>query len=77
MSDESPYTKRELDSKFEAIHERFGNQDRTLEKILTQTTLHNGRMKKIEKTLLIVGCVSATILIINGSELVDFLMKVI
>lgn len=74
---ENNYSKRELDSKFDGIHERFSNQDKTLEKILIQTTKHNSRMSKIEKILLVVGCVAGTLLIVNGGELVSFVTSII
>ena len=71
------YNREIMDEKLEAIHQRFNQQDFTLDKILQQTTAHNGRMKKIEKTLLIVGCVTGTLLLVNGSELIGFLMQII
>ncbi len=90
---EENYTKRELDSKFAEVHERFNRQDSTLEKIFGQTTKTNGRtteleqkmnktaskdeLGKIKTILLIVGCVTGTLLVTNGSELVKFIMSII
>lgn len=71
------YNRELIDAKIESIHSRFSAQDHALDKILIQTTAHNGRMRKIEKTLLIVGCVTGTLLIVNGSELIKFLMSII
>ena len=34
---------------------------------------HNGRLSKVEKTMLVVGAVTATILIMNGSKAVELL----
>lgn len=90
---EENYKKRELDAKFGEVHERFSRQDQTLEKILSQTTKTNGRVtsaeaqlgdmatkediSKVNRILLIVGCITGTLLITNGSELIKFLMSII
>lgn len=74
---ETEYTKREIDMQFKEVHDRFTTQDNALAKILAQTTMHNGRMRKIERILLIVGCVSGTLLISNGSELASFILQII
>lgn len=76
MSDPN-YTKGELNLKFDLVHERFSTQDKSLNLILEQTTKHNGRLSKVERVLLIVGCVTVTILILNGSELVNFIRTLI
>lgn len=77
MSFEHSYSKEVIDLKFDSIHVRFSEQDKVLSKILDQTTRHNGRMRKIEKVLLVVGCITGTLLITNGSELVNFVLKLI
>lgn len=51
--------------------------DRDNKLILEQTTKHNGRLTKVERILLILGCVTGTLLIVNGSELLNFLKSVI
>lgn len=63
---DAEYTKRELDEKFLAVHERFNQQDKSLEKILEQTTAHNGRMKKLEswQSFLKGGLAVITVLIV-------------
>lgn len=58
MKEETPYSNRELDEKFRGVHEK-------LDLILTQTTKHNGRMRKLEgwRTGLVM-CFSLIILLI-------------
>ena len=74
---ETDYSKRELDMKFGEVHDRFTQQDNALAEILEQTTRHNGRLTKVERILLIVGCVSGTLLIVSGSEFVNFIISII
>jgi hypothetical protein len=69
---EQDYTKRELDSKFSEVTQHLSDQDKKLDRILTQTTEHNHRMSKIERVLLVVGTVVIVLLITNGSRFVDF-----
>lgn len=68
--DNEPYHKRELDHIFKDIKD-------SLDRIEEQTTRHNGRLTKVERILLILGCVTGTILVVNGSELVGFLKGII
>lgn len=67
---EPDYTKREMDAIITDIKEG-------LSRIEAQTVKHNGRLSKVERYLLIVGCVSGTILLMNGSEFVSFLGMII
>ena len=60
------YSKREIDHIIDDIQ-------KNLVLILAQTTKHNGRLTKVERILLVVGCVSGTILLMNGSELIAIL----
>ncbi len=48
-----------------------------LAEIKTQTTEHNHRMSKIERTLLIVGTVVLVLLVTNGSKLLDFALSIV
>lgn len=59
---DAPYSKRELDEKFNHILAE-------LSEIKIQTTKHNGRMSKVERNILIIACVTGTILMTKGSEL--------
>lgn len=42
------YSKREIDSKFDAVHHRFDDVKSDLSSILTQTTKTNGRVNALE-----------------------------
>lgn len=64
------YSNREIDHMVEDIHKK-------LDLILVQTTKHNGRLTKVERILLILGCVSGTILLMNGSALFNFIKLLI
>lgn len=70
MTDEKPYTKREIDL-------LFGEITKQLTLILAQTTKHNGRMSRVERILLVVGTIVAVLLVVNGSSLLNFLMTII
>lgn len=49
MTSVEQYTNREIDMKFDAVHERFDDQDEALQKILDQTTRTNGKVMALEK----------------------------
>lgn len=51
MSDDVPYTKREMDFHFDNLNKRFDKQDKVLESICAQTTATNGRVNKVEAML--------------------------
>lgn len=70
------YSKNEIDMKFKNRDLMFEHVDEKLERILVQTTMHNGRLKKIEKCLIIVGTAVAVLLITNGSEFIGFVSDV-
>ena len=63
---ESDYSKRELDHMFKDIK----NQ---LNRIEDQTIRHNARLTKVERYLLIVGCVTGTVFFLNGNEFILFI----
>lgn len=77
MTTEHSYSKEVIDLKVESIHRRFSGQDEVLAKILTQTLKTNGRVNKMEKIMIILGAVTATLLVVNGSSLLSFLMSII
>lgn len=74
MSDR-PYENRELDEKFKNVtdsQKRMHEENQgVLQEILTQTKKTNGRVNRLERNLLIVSCVVATVLVLKGSELVE------
>lgn len=53
MTDKEPYNKREIDTLHSNILERMGQHNeatiKELKEIKVQTTLHNGRMKSLER----------------------------
>ena len=49
MTDDTPYSKRELDYRFDEITDHLRKQDLSLDKILIQTTKTNGRVSKLEQ----------------------------
>lgn len=64
------FSNRELEHFFKDIRD-------DIVAIKIQTTKTNGRLTKVEKTLLIFGTALLVLLITNGSELVTFLMGII
>lgn len=72
----------------QSIMEKLEDMDikhtNTLQGILAQTTKTNGKVAqnqkdigKIKRTLIIIGSVTGTLLLTNGSELINFLLKII
>ena len=45
--------------------------------IKKQTIATNGRVSKLERYMLIVGTISATLLVVNGSEFVSFITSIL
>jgi hypothetical protein len=45
---EQPYTNRELEQKFDDVHEKLDGQNVILDKILTQALKTNGRVNELE-----------------------------
>ena len=62
MTDE--YSNRELDEKFDHITEK-------LDLILDQTTKHNGRLSKVERNMLIIGCIMGTVGVIYFPQIIN------
>lgn len=67
---ETEYSNREIDHMIKDLHGK-------LDLILEQTTKHNGRLTKVERILLVLGCISGTILVMNGSELLNFIKLIL
>lgn len=64
------YSPKEIDLMFSDVKTHLSEQDKTLIKILEQATKHNGRMSKIERYLLVLGCVTGTILVLKFPEVI-------
>lgn len=71
---EKPYQNREIDARFEAVHERFDLQDKALSQILAQTTDTNGKVKKI---IIAFALLAGVALGVSGKEVVPTLLKFI
>ena len=63
---ESDYSKREIDEKFTHIVD-------ALERIEGKVDYTNGKVKRLYVILTAVGSVVVTLLIVSGSELINFL----
>lgn len=71
------YSKETTNAMMDTIHNKFLVIDGKLDSVIAQTTKTNGRVNKLERYLLVVAVVTATLLFTNGSELVGFIMKLI
>jgi len=74
---EQEYSKRELDHKFLDVHEKLDALIVSGEKTLAQTIRTNGRTSKLERNLMIIGCVVGTILLMKFPEIFEVLTKFI
>ena len=74
---EQEYSKRELDHKFLDVHEKLDALIVSGEKTLAQTIRTNGRTSKLERNLMIVGCVVGTILLMKFPEVFEIITKFI
>lgn len=68
---------RRMDEKFDEVNMKLDEHAETHEKILNQVLFTNGKLKKVTLWLTIVGTVSLTLLFTNGSELVNFILRII
>ena len=71
------YNNHEINLMFERIDSSLKSQDKTLERIETQTTKTNGRVNKLERNLIIVGCVAATAIVSRFPEIIEVIGKFI
>lgn len=51
--------------------------EKALEPLITQVTYTNGKMKRLTLVLTVIGTVTGTLLISSGSELTNFVLKII
>lgn len=71
------YTKEVIDLKDQNINSRLSAQDTVLEKILEQVNKTNGKVILIQKIILVIGSVTATLLIVDGSQFVQFIAALV
>jgi uncharacterized tellurite resistance protein B-like protein len=71
------YNKETMNAMMETIHNKFTVIDGKLDAVIAQTTRTNGRVNKLEKYMMVVSTVTATLLFTSGSELIGFIMKII
>jgi len=71
------YTKRELDHMFTDVHSKLDALIASGEKTLAQTIRTNGRTSKLERNLMIIGCVVGTILLMKFPEVFEIITKFI
>ncbi len=72
---ETEYSNREIDAKFDSVHERFDRQDVSIAEILKNVRYTNGKVKKVIIALVLVGGV---LLGLTGKEIVvPVLLKIL
>lgn len=75
---EMRFDNREIDKKIaDQSRDLKDYIDKSLEPLITQVTYTNGKMRRLTLVLTIIGTVTATLLISSGSELTEFILKVI
>jgi len=75
---EPSFTNREIDAKLKAQNDDMKDFMKGLiEPLTAQVTYTNGRVRKLYVYLTILGTATVTLLFTNGSELVNFLLKII
>ena len=66
------YNRETLDAKMELIHEAVKGVDSKVIELNKKVSYTNGRVRRHEKILLVVGTAVAVLLIVSGSKFVDF-----
>lgn len=74
---EKRFTNLEITLMFQDIKNQLTEHGETHEKILNQVLYTNGKVKNITRWLLIIGSISATLLVTNGSEVLTILKVII
>jgi len=68
---EERFSNREITAMFERIEEKLNEHGDTHAQILTQVVYTNGKVKKLTLYLTVVATVTVTLLITNGSEVLQ------
>lgn len=71
------YNKEMVNEMLKSVHLKLDEHTVQNTEIITQVKKTNGRVTKLERNLLVVAVVVATLLFTNGSELISFVMQII
>jgi hypothetical protein len=71
------YSKETIDSKLDLIHELVKSVDVKVDKIDLKQTYTNGKVRRHEKILLVVGTAIIVLLIVSGSKFTDLVTAII
>ena len=74
---EERFSNREITLMFTEIKNTLVEHAETHKEILDQVKYTNGKLKRVVFILTIVGSVTATLFAMNGSALIDFVLKII
>lgn len=75
---EAPFNNREIDAKLKAQSDDLKlYMQSVINPLTTQVTYTNGKLKRLSLAMTIIGTATATLLFTNGSELTNFLLKII
>lgn len=74
---EEPFTNRELKLMFDGVHEKLDGIKDDVREVSGKQDYTNGKLKKTILALSIIGTAVLTLLFTNGSELVEFVLKII
>ena len=75
---EAPFNNREIDAKLKAQSDDLKlYMQAVISPLTTQVTYTNGKLKRLSLAMTIIGTATATLLFTNGSELTNFLLKII
>lgn len=72
------FDNREIDSKIANQSKDLKDYiDKSLAPLITQIMYTNGKLRRMSTVLLVIASVAATLLFTSGSELVNFVLKII
>lgn len=74
---EKPFTNLEIRLMFEAIRQTQDLHSKQNTEIINRQDYTNGKLKKVILAMTVLSSVTVTLLFTNGSELLDFVLKII